>query len=77
MFLELAERRDVGAMVLTAAGERAFCGGIYLKESPVAARGARITSLAGAPRSARTCLAGERERSGQGVHPFTTAGMMR
>lgn len=31
-FLELAERRDVGAVVLTAAGERAFSGGIDLKE---------------------------------------------
>ncbi|HVW42482.1 MAG TPA: enoyl-CoA hydratase-related protein [Amycolatopsis sp.] len=31
-FLDLAERRDIGSVVLSAAGDRAFCGGIDLKE---------------------------------------------
>jgi enoyl-CoA hydratase len=31
-FMQLGERRDVGAVVLAAAGDRAFCGGVDLKE---------------------------------------------
>jgi enoyl-CoA hydratase len=31
-FTQLGERRDVGAVVLAAAGDRAFCGGVDLKE---------------------------------------------
>ena len=33
-FESFAEDREVGAVVLAAAGDRAFCGGIDLKELP-------------------------------------------
>jgi len=35
-FDELSQDRDVGCAVLTAAGDRAFCGGIDLKETALA-----------------------------------------
>jgi enoyl-CoA hydratase len=48
-FLDLAERRDIGSIVLSATGERAFCGGIDLKErAPEVADGgqSRASSIA-------------------------------
>jgi enoyl-CoA hydratase len=46
-FTDLSARRDIGAVVLSAAGDRAFCGGIDLKErAQDRARGARPADAA-------------------------------